>query len=93
VFASPRERCSATWALVRPAGGVSAIAAPGASGVGAVASAMPVHRAAVQGQRNARPNRGGLQQHRETRLEHSSYDHHERAIMVIVPRMPGERAP
>ena len=36
-FASPRERRSATWALVRPAAGVSAIAAPGASGVEAAA--------------------------------------------------------
>src|ERR1035441_9457955 len=58
VFASPRERRSATWALVRPAAGVSAIAAPAAGGVEATASAMPGHRAAVKGQRNARPRRG-----------------------------------
>jgi hypothetical protein len=54
-LASPRERRSATWALVRPAAGVSAIAAPVASGVEATASAMPGHRAAVKGQPNARP--------------------------------------
>src|SRR5208282_6030969 len=57
-FASPRERSSATWALVRPAAGVSAITAPGAGGVEATASAMPGHRTAVKGQRNARPSRG-----------------------------------
>src|SRR5271157_2871271 len=59
-FASPRERSSATWALVRPAAGVSAIAAPGAGGMEATASAMPGHRTAVKGQRNARPSRGQL---------------------------------
>ena len=59
-FASPRERRPATWALVRPAAGVSAIAAPGAGGVEATASAMPGHRAAVKGQPNARPSRGRL---------------------------------
>ena len=43
-FVSPRARCSATWALVRPAGGVSATGAAG--GVAAAGSAMPGHRVA-----------------------------------------------
>jgi hypothetical protein len=59
-FASPRERRSATWALVRPTVGGSAIAAPGAGGVEATASAMPGHRTAVKGQRNSRPSGGQL---------------------------------
>jgi len=42
-FVSPRERRSATWALLKPAGGVSAIGAAGADGVGTAASAMPDH--------------------------------------------------
>jgi hypothetical protein len=37
-FVSPRERRSATWALLRPAGGVNAA---GGGGVEAAASAMP----------------------------------------------------
>ena len=57
-FASPRERRSATCALVRPDDGVSAIAADGAGGVEAAASAMPGHRAAVNGQPNAPKGRG-----------------------------------
>ena len=39
-FVSPRERRSATWALLNPPGGVTAI---GAADVGAAASAMPAH--------------------------------------------------
>ena len=42
-FVSPRERRSATWALLNPAGGVSATGAVGAGGVEAAASAMPDH--------------------------------------------------
>ena len=57
-FASPRERRSATCTLVRPAGGVSATWAAGGGGVAAAGSAMPGHRAAVKGQRQARPGRG-----------------------------------
>jgi hypothetical protein len=57
-FASPRERRSATWAPVRPVDGVSAVAGPGADGVETTASAMPGHRAAVKGQRNARAKPG-----------------------------------
>ena len=58
-FASPRERRSATWALVSPAGGVSATGAADAGGVEATASAMPGHRAVVKGQRNAAKPGGG----------------------------------
>ncbi len=57
-FVSPRARCSATWALVRPAAGVSAAGAVGAGGGAAAGSAMPGHRAAGKGQRKARPGRG-----------------------------------
>ena len=54
-FVSPRERRSATWALVRPAGGVSAIGAAGAGGDEAAASAMPDHRVAVDDRQQAGP--------------------------------------
>ena len=59
-FASPRERRSATWALLRPADGVSATGAAGAGGVEAAASAMPGHRVAVQrpAESAARPGPG-----------------------------------
>jgi hypothetical protein len=57
-FVSPRERRSATWALVRPAGGVSATGAAGAGGVEAAGSVMPGHRVAGKGQSKARPGRG-----------------------------------
>jgi hypothetical protein len=57
-FVSPRERRSATCALVRPAGGVSAIGAAGAGCVEAAASAIPGHRVAVKGQPKARSGRG-----------------------------------
>ena len=79
-FASPRERRSATWALVRPAAGVSAIAAPGASGVEATASATPGHRAAAKGQPNARPSRG--------RLPASSTASLPPALRLTVPQTP-----
>ena len=42
-FVSPRERRSATWALVNPAGGVHATGAAGAGGVEAATSAIPDH--------------------------------------------------
>src|SRR5258708_23221865 len=54
-FVSRRDRRSATWALVRPAGGVSTIGAAGAGGVAAAASAMPSQCVAAKGQRKARP--------------------------------------
>jgi len=57
-FVSPRERRSATWALLKPAGGVNAA---GAGGVEAAASAMPDHpigealNEAVARQQQSRP--------------------------------------
>ena len=42
-FVSPRERRSATWALLNPAGGVHATGALGAGAGEAAASAMPDH--------------------------------------------------
>jgi len=57
-FVSPRERRSATWTLLNPAGGVNAIGAADASGAEAAASAMPDHSTAEDSQyggRRARP--------------------------------------
>jgi hypothetical protein len=62
-FVSPRERRSATWPLLNPAGGVHAIGAAGAGGVEAAASAMPDHsisdalNRAVEGQERPGPQR------------------------------------
>jgi len=42
-FVNPRERRSATWALLKPPGGVNASGAAGAGGVEAVGSAMTDH--------------------------------------------------
>ena len=62
-FASPRERRSATWALLNPAGGVNATGAAGAGGVEAAASATPGHpitealNRAIAGQERPRPQR------------------------------------
>ena len=58
-FVKPRERRSATCALVSPADGVSATGAAGAGGNEAAASAIRGHRSAVNGQQNARPGQGG----------------------------------
>src|SRR5271169_3342774 len=57
-FVKPRERRSATCALVRPAGGVSTIGAASAGGMEGAASAMQGHHAAVKDQRNTRPSPG-----------------------------------
>ena len=60
-FVSPRERRSATWALLKPADGVNAADAAGAGGVEAAASAMPDHsiaealNEAVARQQQSRP--------------------------------------
>ena len=78
-FASPRERRSATWAPVRPAGGVSATGAAGVGGVEAAASAMPGHHAAGKGQRNGR-------------LPAASTASPPPALRLTVPQAPSIRA-
>ena len=78
-FASPRERRSATSALLSPAGGVSATGAAGVGGVEAAASPMPSHRVAGQGQRNGR-------------LPAASTASPPPALRLTVPQAPSIRA-
>ena len=79
-FASPRERRSATCALVRPAGGVSATGAASAGGNEAAASAMQSHHAAVKDQRNTRPGPG--------RVPAASTAPNPRTPRVTLPQTP-----
>ena len=64
-FVKPRERRSATCALVRPAGGVSTIGAAGAGGNEGAASAMQGHHVAVKTSRTRGQARAGYQWHRQ----------------------------
>jgi hypothetical protein len=79
-FAKPRERRSATCALVRPVDGVSTIGTADAGGNEAAASAMPGHRAAAKGQPKARPGPG--------RVPAASTAPNPRTPRVILPQTP-----